>query len=33
VYDCLYLALARREAAMLLTADQRLQQLASRVLP
>ncbi|WP_255518572.1 hypothetical protein [Synechococcus sp. CBW1006] len=25
VYDCLYLALARREAAVLLTADQRLQ--------
>ena len=33
VYDCLYLALARREAAVLLTADQRLQQLAARVLP
>ena len=33
VDDCLYLALARREAAMLLTADQRLQQLAGRVLP
>ncbi len=33
VYDCLYLALARREAAQLLTADQRLQTLASRVLP
>jgi predicted nucleic acid-binding protein len=33
VYDCLYLALARREAAVLLTADQRLQQLAGRVLP
>jgi predicted nucleic acid-binding protein len=33
VYDCLYLALARREAALLLTADQRLQQLAARVLP
>ncbi|MCS5704683.1 type II toxin-antitoxin system VapC family toxin [Synechococcus sp. FGCU-3] len=33
VYDCLYLALARREAAALLTADQRLQQLAVRVLP
>jgi len=32
-YDCLYLALARREAAALLTADQRLQQLAARVLP
>jgi len=33
VYDCLYLALARREAAGLLTADQRLQKLATRVLP
>jgi len=33
VYDCLYLALARREAAVLLTADRRLQQLAARVLP
>ena len=33
VYDCLYLALARREAAQLLTADQRLQRLAARVLP
>jgi predicted nucleic acid-binding protein len=33
VDDCLYLALARREAAVLLTADQRLQQLAARVLP
>jgi predicted nucleic acid-binding protein len=33
VYDCLYLALARREAAVLVTADQRLQQLATRVLP
>ena len=33
VYDCLYLALARREAAQLLTADQRLETLASRVLP
>ena len=33
VYHCLYLALARREAAMLLTADQRLQQLATQVLP
>ncbi|WP_254987446.1 hypothetical protein [Cyanobium sp. ATX 6E8] len=32
-YDCLYLALARREAAVLVTADQRLQQLAARVLP
>jgi len=33
VYDCLYLALARREAAVLVTADQRLQQLATQVLP
>ena len=33
VYDCLYLALARREAALLLTAALRLQQLAARVLP
>ena len=33
VYDCLYLVLARREAAVLLTADQRLEQLAARVLP
>jgi len=33
VYDCLYLALARREAATLLTADRRLRQLAERVLP
>jgi predicted nucleic acid-binding protein len=33
VYDCLYLALARREAADLLTADQRLQRLAAQVLP
>ena len=33
VYDCLYLALARREAAQLLTADQRLEKLASKVLP
>ena len=33
VYDCLYLALARRVAALLLTADQRLLQLAARVLP
>jgi predicted nucleic acid-binding protein len=33
VYDCLYLALARREAASLISADQRLQQLAERVLP
>lgn len=33
VYDCLYLALARREAAAVLTADQRLQALAAKVLP
>jgi len=33
VDDCLYLALARREAAILLTADQRLQRLAATVLP
>jgi len=33
VYDCLYLALARREAAVLLTADQRMQRLADKVLP
>jgi len=33
VYDCLYLALARRQAAVLVTADKRLQQLAARVLP
>jgi predicted nucleic acid-binding protein len=33
VYDCMYLALARREAAALLTADQRLQRLAGQVLP
>jgi predicted nucleic acid-binding protein len=33
VYDCLYLALARREAARLLTADQRLQRLAAQVMP
>lgn len=33
VYDCLYLALARREAATLLTADRKLQTLASQVLP
>lgn len=33
LYDCLYLALARREAAAVLTADQRLQALAAKVLP
>lgn len=33
VHDCLYLALARREAAQLLTADRQLQLLAERVLP
>ncbi|EDY38847.1 hypothetical protein CPCC7001_1726 [Cyanobium sp. PCC 7001] len=33
VYDCLYLALARREAAALLTADRRMHELAERVLP
>ena len=33
VYDCLYLALARREVAVLLTADQKLMALAVRVLP
>jgi len=33
VYDCLYLALARREAAQLVSADQRLQRLAATVLP
>ncbi|MFM7676242.1 MAG: type II toxin-antitoxin system VapC family toxin [Synechococcus sp.] len=33
VYNCLYLALARREAATLISADRRLQQLAERVLP
>lgn len=33
VYDCLYLALARREAAALLTADERLMALAAQVLP
>lgn len=32
-YDCLYLALARREAATLLSADQRLLTLAAQVLP
>jgi predicted nucleic acid-binding protein len=33
VYNCLYLALARREAATLISMDRRLQQLAERVLP
>lgn len=33
VYDCLYLALARREAATLVSADRRLNVLAERVLP
>ncbi|MCU0530323.1 MAG: type II toxin-antitoxin system VapC family toxin [Cyanobium sp. Prado107] len=33
VYDCLYLALARREAATLISVDRSLQQLAERVLP
>ena len=33
VYDCLYLALARREAATLLSADHRLLTLAAQVLP
>ena len=33
VYDCLYLALARREAASLISADQRLLRLAEQVLP
>ena len=33
VYDCLYLALARREAATLISADRRLLQLAERLLP
>lgn len=33
LYDCLYLALARREAATLISTDRRLQQLAERVLP
>ena len=32
-YDCLYLVLARREVAALLSADQRLLKLAARVLP
>jgi predicted nucleic acid-binding protein len=33
VYDCLYLVLARREVAALLSADQRLLKLAARVFP
>jgi len=33
VVDCLYLVLARREVAALLSADQRLLKLAARVLP
>ena len=33
VYDCLYLALARREGAIVLSADQRLLTLAAQVLP
>ena len=33
VYDCLYLALARREAATLVSCDQRLLRLAEQVLP
>jgi predicted nucleic acid-binding protein len=32
-YDCLYLVLARREVASLLSADQRLLDLARKVLP
>jgi predicted nucleic acid-binding protein len=33
VVDCLYLVLARREVATLLSADQKLLELASKVLP
>jgi predicted nucleic acid-binding protein len=33
VYDCLYLAQARREAASLISSDRRLNALAERVLP
>jgi len=33
VYDCLYLALARREAASLISSDRRLNAQAERVLP
>ena len=33
VYDCLYLVLARREVALLLSADSRLLELSKKVLP
>lgn len=33
VYDCVYLVLARREVALLLSADQKLLHLADQVLP
>jgi predicted nucleic acid-binding protein len=33
VYDCLYLVLARREVATLLSTDQKLLELAGKVLP
>jgi hypothetical protein len=33
VYDCLFLVLARREVATLLSADQKLLELAGKVLP
>jgi predicted nucleic acid-binding protein len=33
LYDCLYLVLARREVASLLSADRRLLELAKKVLP
>jgi predicted nucleic acid-binding protein len=33
VVDCLYLVLARREVAAMLSADQRLMKLVARVLP
>jgi predicted nucleic acid-binding protein len=33
LYDCLYLALARQEAAVLLTADQKLMALVTQLLP
>ena len=33
VYDCLYLVLARREVALLLSTDRRLLELAKKVLP